>query len=69
VFVGIPILTPLFGQSSTLSVAVAALVSNVTITPITVTMLEYGQQRSAGATTRSVAALVGRGLLNDRAHT
>jgi predicted permease len=64
VFVGIPTFTPLFGQSSTLSIAVAALVSNVTITPITVTMLEYDQQSSAGARTRSVAGLVGRSLLS-----
>jgi len=42
-FIGIPIFTPLFGQSSTLSVATAALVSNVTLVPLVVTILEYDQ--------------------------
>lgn len=62
VFAGIPTFTPLFGQSSTLSIALAALVLNVTITPITVTMLEYDQSRSPPESTRSVAGLVGRSL-------
>jgi predicted permease len=63
-FIGIPIFTPLFGQSSTLSVATAALVLNVTLVPLVVTMLEYDQQRSAGGKTRSLAALVGQALLS-----
>lgn len=62
-FIGIPIFTPLFGPSSVLSVAVAALVMNVTLTPLTVTVLEYEQRRSAGGgKTRGLAALVGRSL-------
>jgi predicted permease len=64
VFMGVPIFTPLFGESGILSVAVAALVVNATIIPITAIMLEYGRQPSAGATTRSVAVLVGRSLLS-----
>src|SRR5919106_53006 len=47
-FIGLPILTPLFGASSTFAIAIAALVLQVTVVPLMVTMLEYEQQRSAG---------------------
>ncbi|EFH80009.1 AEC family transporter [Ktedonobacter racemifer] len=63
-FIGLPILTPLFGSSSTLSVAIAALVSQVTLVPLMVTMLEYDRQRSAGGETPRLAALVGQSLLS-----
>ena len=63
-FIGLPILTPLFGSSSTLSVAIAALVLQVTLVPLMVTMLEYDRQRSAGGETPRLAALVGQSLLS-----
>jgi malonate transporter len=61
-FAGVPILTSLFGQSSTFSVATSALIINVTIVPAMVTMLEYDRQRSAGAETLKVAALIRQSL-------
>jgi malonate transporter and related proteins len=63
-FIGLPILTPLFGSSSTLAVAIAALVLQVTLVPLMVTMLEYDRQRSAGGETPRLAALVGQSLLS-----
>jgi len=63
-FIGLPILTPLFGSSSTLAVAIAALVLQVTLVPLMVTMLEYDRQRSAGGATLRLAALVGQSLLS-----
>lgn len=63
-FIGLPILTPLFGSSSTLSVAIAALVLQVTLVPLMVIMLEYDRQRSAGGATLRLAALVGQSLLS-----
>lgn len=63
-FIGIPIFTPLFGPSSTLSITVAALVLNVTLVPLLVTMLEYDRQRSAEGKTRSLAALVEQSLFS-----
>jgi predicted permease len=62
-FIGLPILTPLFGQSSTFAVAIAALVLQVTVVPLMVTMLEYEQQRSTGGQTHSVVMLVAKSLL------
>ena len=53
------VLTPLFRSSSTLSVAIAALVLQVTLVPLMVTMLEYEQQRSASGETHRLASLVG----------
>lgn len=61
-FAGIPILTSLFGQSSTFSVAASALILNVTIVPAMVTMLEYDRQRSAGGKPVTVAALIRQSL-------
>ena len=57
-FAGIPILTPLFGQTSLFTIAVAALILNITIVPVTVTMLEYDRQRAAGGAMPRLAALV-----------
>ena len=62
-FIGLPILTPLFGSSSTFAVAIAALVLQVTLVPLMVTMLEFDRQRSAGGKPRPVASLVGQSLL------
>jgi hypothetical protein len=62
-FIGLPILTPLFGPSSTFAVAIAALVLQVTVVPLMVTMLEYEQQRSAGGQTHGVLPLVAKSLL------
>ena len=64
VFIGLPIFTPLFGPSSILTVAVSALVLNVTVGPLTVILSEYDQQRAPGGKTRSFAALVGQALLS-----
>ncbi len=61
-FAGIPILTPLFGQSSLLTIAIAALMFNIMIVPATVTMLEYDRQRAAGATTLRVGPLLRRSV-------
>lgn len=61
-FAGIPILTPLFGESALLTIAVTALMFNIMIVPVTVTMLEYDRQRAAGAATLSVATLLGRSI-------
>ena len=61
-FAGIPILTPLFGQSALLTIAVAALMFNIMLVPLTVTMLEYDRQRAAGATNLRVSALLGRSV-------
>jgi malonate transporter len=60
-FAGVAILTPLFGQDSLLSIAVAALVLNVTIIPVMVTMLEYDRHRSLGGGVR-LGALIGRSV-------
>jgi hypothetical protein len=62
-FIGLPILTPLFGPSSTFAVAIAALVLQVTVVPLMVTMLEYEQQRSARGQTHGVLTLVAKSLL------
>jgi malonate transporter len=59
-FAGIPILTPLFGVGSLLTIATAALIFNILLVPVTVTMLEYDRQRAAGGAKRSLAALIGR---------
>lgn len=64
VFIGPPILTPLFGPSSTLAIAVSALVLNMTVGPLMVILLEYDQQRAPGGKTRSLAALVGQALFS-----
>lgn len=61
-YVGIPILAPLFGQGSLFSVAISALVLNVTIVPVMVTMLEYGRQRSLSGEVRGLEAMVSRSL-------
>jgi malonate transporter and related proteins len=61
-FAGVPILTSLFGASSTFSVAASALILNVTIVPAMVTMLEYDRQRSAGAKSLTVAGLIRQSL-------
>jgi malonate transporter and related proteins len=63
-FAGIPILTPLFGAGSLLTIATAALIFNITLVPITVTMLEYERQRVAGGTKASLWTLVGRSVLD-----
>jgi malonate transporter and related proteins len=57
-FAGVPVLTPLFGASSLLSIAIAALIFNVTVVPLAVTMLEYDAQRSAGGKMRNLAAVI-----------
>ncbi|HTZ53976.1 MAG TPA: AEC family transporter [Candidatus Acidoferrum sp.] len=62
-FAGIPILTPLFGTTSLFSIAIAALILNVTIVPVAVTMLEYDRRRAAGGTMPSLGTLVGRSVL------
>jgi predicted permease len=62
-FIGLPILTPLFGSSSTFAVAIAALILQVTLVPLMVTMLEYEQQLSAGGETHGVVTLVAKSLL------
>lgn len=60
-FAGIPILAPLFGPSSLLAIATAALMFNTTLVPLTVTMLEYDRQRTAtGGEKPSVTTLLGR---------
>jgi hypothetical protein len=61
-FAGIPILTPLFGPSSLFSIAIAALILNITIVPVTVTMLEYDRQRIAGGEKPALATLIGRSV-------
>jgi malonate transporter and related proteins len=62
-FAGIPILSPLFGPSSLFTIAIAALILNITIVPVTVTMLEYDRQRAAGGTMPPLGALIGRSVL------
>jgi malonate transporter and related proteins len=64
VFIGLPILTPLFGSSSSLAVAVSALVLNVTLGPLAVILAEYCQQRATSAKMPSLAALVGQAILS-----
>ncbi|MGB6985941.1 MAG: AEC family transporter [Candidatus Aquilonibacter sp.] len=63
-FAGIPILTPLFGPTSLFSIAIAALILNITIVPVAVTMLEYDRLRAAGGVMPSLPALVGRSVLS-----
>ncbi len=62
-FAGIPILTPLFGMSSLLRIATAALIFNIMLVPATVTMLEYYRQSAAGAAKPSVATLLRRSIV------
>jgi predicted permease len=62
-FIGLPILTPLFGSSSIFAVAIAALVLQVTLVPLMVTMLEYEQQLAAGGKIHGVLTLVAKSLL------
>ncbi len=61
-FAGTPILTPLFGKVSLVSIATAALVLNTTIVPSMVTMLEYDRQRAAGSGQRSLGELIGKSV-------
>ena len=61
-FAGIPILTPLFGPTSLFSIAIAALLLNITIVPVTVTMLEYDRLRAAGGAMPGLPLLIGRSL-------
>lgn len=61
-FAGIPILTPLFGPASLLTIATAALIFNITLVPITVTMLEYQRQRTAGGAKPSLRTLIARSV-------
>jgi malonate transporter and related proteins len=63
-FAGIPILTPLFGASSLLHIATAALIFNITLVPATVTMLEYYRQSAAGMEKPSVSTLLGRSIVD-----
>jgi predicted permease len=63
-FAGIPILTPLFGVESLLTIATAALIFNITLVPITVTMLEYERQRAAGGAKVQLATVIGRSALD-----
>jgi malonate transporter and related proteins len=60
-FAGIPILTPLFGASSLFAIAIAAMILNVTIVPVMVTMLEYDKQRAGGGAD-GLAALIRRSV-------
>jgi malonate transporter and related proteins len=62
-FAGIAVFTPLFGASSLLSIAIVALIYNVTVTPLTVVMLEFDGQRSAGSPTGSLGAVIGQSVL------
>jgi predicted permease len=62
-YIGIPVLAPLFGQSSLFSVAIAALVLNITIVPCMVTMIAYDRQSSlGGGGVRGLGAMIGRSL-------
>lgn len=61
-FIGIPIFSSLFGQSSILSIAIAAMVLNVTLLPLIVSILEYDKQLSCGGKEHSFAGLVGQSL-------
>ena len=63
-FIGLPILTPLFGPSSTFAIAVSALILMVVASPLTVVMSEYNQQSASTGKTRNIAVLVGRALVN-----
>lgn len=63
-FAGIPILTPLFGTSSLLRIATAALIFNITLVPATVTMLEYYRQGAAGTEKPSIGTLLGRSIVD-----
>jgi predicted permease len=63
-FAGIPILTPLFGAGSLLTIATAALMFNITLVPITVTILEYERQRAAGGTKVGLGTLIGHSVLD-----
>lgn len=61
-FAGIPILTPLFGESSLLAIAIAAMILNVTIVPVMVTMLEYNKQRTGGSV-HALGTLIRRSVI------
>ncbi|HTV91536.1 MAG TPA: AEC family transporter [Verrucomicrobiae bacterium] len=61
-FAGIPILTPIFGSASLLTIATAAMIFNIALVPITVTMLEYDRQHVAGAAQPRLATLLWRSI-------
>ena len=46
------------------TIATAALIFNIMLVPVTVTMLEYDKQRAAGAASLSVATLLGRSIVD-----
>ncbi len=61
-FIGTAILTPLFGIASHLSIAIAALVTNVTIVPSMVTMLEYDRNRAVSNAGGGLGSMVAKSL-------
>jgi malonate transporter and related proteins len=63
-FFGPPIFQGLFGASSLFSIAVAAVLSTITIVPLTLVLLEIHHQRSAGDQARQLSSLIAQSLAN-----
>jgi predicted permease len=63
-FFGPPIFQGLFGASSLFSIALAAILSTVTIVPLTLVLLEIHRQRNAGGEVRELSLLILQSLAN-----
>ena len=63
-FFGPPIFQGLFGESSLLSIALAATLSAITIVPLTLVLLEIHRQHAAADEVRPVSSLILQSLAN-----
>lgn len=63
-FFGIPIFKGLFGASSLFSIATADVVGSITILPLTVVLLEIGQQRAASNELGQLGKLIWNGVVS-----
>jgi predicted permease len=63
-FFGPPIFQGLFGPESLFSIALAAILSTVTIVPLTVVLLEIHVRRTAGGEARQLSLLILQSLAN-----
>lgn len=63
-FFGIPIFKGLFGPASIFSIATADVIGSITILPLTIVMLEVGQQRAASNEMGNIGKLIWRGIVS-----
>jgi predicted permease len=63
-FFGPPIFQGLFGASSLVSIALSAVLSTITIVPLTLILLEIHRQRAAGGEAQQLSSLILQSLAN-----